>query len=160
MGAFFRAVEKISEGMHWIAGSTICVMMLVTLADVIMRPFGHPIVGSYEIISFLGAIVVGFAVPYTSRLNGHIYVDFLVNRLGSERKNVMYATTRIMGMFLFFVLGIFFLSMARDLYMKGEVSPTFRLPFYPIAAGLGVSSFVQVLVMASTIVKAYRGTHE
>jgi hypothetical protein len=41
-------------------------MMVVTLLDVIMRNFGRPIVGNIEIISFLGAVVIGFAIPYAS----------------------------------------------------------------------------------------------
>jgi len=159
MGVFTSAIACISKAMHWVSGVTIWVIMAVTLADVILRHFGHPIVGSFEIISFLGAIVVGLALPQTSLMKGHIYVDFLVDRFSSDRRAVMYVTTRIMGMFLFFVLGWFFFSMAWDLFMKGEVSTTFKLPFYPIAAGLGLSFFVQVLVLTCDIFKAWR-SHE
>jgi len=159
MGVFTSAIAYISKAMHWVSGVTIWVIMAITLADVILRHFGHPIVGSFEIISFLGAIVVGFALPQTSLMKGHIYVDFLVNRFSSDRRAVMYVTTRIMGMFLFFVLGWFFFSMAWDLFTKGEVSTTFKLPFYPIAAGLGLSFFVQVLVLTCDIFKAWR-SHE
>ncbi|MBA4416747.1 MAG: hypothetical protein C0392_02380 [Syntrophus sp. (in: bacteria)] len=160
MKAYITAIANISKGMQWVAGVTMCVIMAVTLVDVIMRPLGHPIVGALEIISFLGAIVVGFAVPYTSLTNGHIYVDFLINRFSSDRRNVIFVITRIMGIFLFFILGWFFFSMAMDLYMKGEVSTTFRLPFYPIAAGLGVSCFVQVLALTCNIIKTYGDAHE
>ena len=160
MSTFFRAVGKVSEAMQWVAGVTLCVMMAVTFADVIGRALGHPVVGAYEIISFLGAIVVGFAIPYTSKLNGHIYVDFLINRFKGKRRDVMNVTTRIMGMVLFFLMGFFFLSMARDLYNKGEVSTTLRLPFYPIAAGLGVCCFVEILILVSSVVRIYGGRHE
>jgi TRAP-type C4-dicarboxylate transport system permease small subunit len=160
MKVFITALANISKGMQWVAGVTMCVIMAITLADVIMRPFGYPIIGAFEVISFLGAIVVGFAVPYTSLMNGHIYVDFLINSFSGNHKNVLHATTRIMGIFLFFILGWFFFSMAKDLYMKGEVSTTLKLPFYPIAAGLGVSCFVQVFVLMCNIIKTYGDAHE
>ena len=51
-----------------IAGITLAFMLLFTLLDVIMRAFGRPIVGDYEVISFLGAVVFGFSIPYTSAL--------------------------------------------------------------------------------------------
>jgi hypothetical protein len=46
-------------------------MLLFTLTNVVMRAFGKPI-GDFEIISFLGAVVIGFAIPYTSLHKGHI----------------------------------------------------------------------------------------
>ena len=160
MKAFTAAITSIGKGMQWVAGLTMCVIMAITLVDVIMRPFGYPIVGTFELISFLGAIVVGFAVPYTSLLNGHIYVDILTNGLSINRKKVFHVITRIMGIFLFCLLSWFFFSMARDIYIKGEVSTTLKLPFYPIAAGLGVSCFIQVLVLVCDLVKTYGGAHE
>jgi TRAP-type C4-dicarboxylate transport system permease small subunit len=160
MKAFTSAITKISKKMHWVSGVTVWVIMALTLVDVIMRHFGHPIVGSFEIISFLGAIVVGLAVPYTSLLKGHICVDFLIDRFPKNRRAVLYVTTRILGMFLFFVLGSFFFVMAWDLYMKGEVSSTVRLPFYPIAIALGLSFFLQVFVLTVDILRTYGGDYE
>ena len=160
MKAFFSIIRDISKGMHWISGLTLWVIMALTLVDVIMRHFGYPIVGSFEIVSFLGAIVVGLAVPYTSLLKGHICVDVLTNRFPRDQRNVVYVSTRILGILVFFVLGWFFFVMARDLYLKGEVSSTVRLPFYPISIGLGVSSFLQVFVLTSDIWRTYRGDHE
>lgn len=160
MKTFFRTIEKVSLGMHWIAGGTLCVMMAVTFAEVVMRSFGYPIVGSYEITAFLGAIILGFAIPRTSQKNGHVVVEFLVDRLGKDSKNVIYAATRIVGMFVFFLLGLFFLFMARDLYVNGEVSPTLRLSLSPIAAALGICCFVEILVMVSTIVDRFGGSNE
>jgi len=160
MRAFVAAIQFISKAMHWVSGVTIWIIMAITLVDVIMRHFKYPIVGSFEIVSFLGALVVGLAVPYTSLKGGHIYVDFVINKFSRDHRDVMHVTTRIMGMFLFVVLSWFFFSMALDLYSKGEVSTTFKLPFYPIATGLGLSFFIQVLVLAYDAVKTYGGDHE
>ncbi len=51
------------------------------VADVILREFKMPIVGTYEIVSLLGAIVIGFAIPQTSLERGHVLMDFLTERL-------------------------------------------------------------------------------
>ena len=58
---------------HVIAGITLAFMMLVTFTDVVMRIFGRPIVGTMEIISFCGAVVIGFAIPYWSWMEVHVY---------------------------------------------------------------------------------------
>jgi len=158
--AFTSIITGISKGMHWVSGVTLWVIMAITLVDVIMRHFERPIAGSFEIISFLGAIVVGLAVPYTSLLKGHVYVDLLINKFPENRRGVMHATTRILGMFLFIMLGVFFFVMAWDLYAKGEVSSTIRLPFYPIAVALGLSSLLEVFVLTIDVLRTYGGSHE
>jgi TRAP-type C4-dicarboxylate transport system permease small subunit len=135
-------------------------MIAVTFAEVVLRAFGHPIIGSYEIISFLGAMILGFTIPQTSMKNGHVFVEFLVDRLGMRKKAVVYAITRIIGVCVFFVLGLFFIFMARDLYVNGDVSPTLKVSYSPIAAGLGVACFMEIFVMVTTAVKAFGGTHE
>ncbi len=152
--------KKISNGMQWFAGLTLCVILAITFADIISRRFGYPVVGTYEITSFLGGIVAGFAIPATSLANGHVIVDFFIDKLTDARKYVLQITTRVMGIFLFSILGYFLFSMACNLYATGEVSMTTKLPFYPIAAGIGVSCFVQVIVFIVEILNIYRRDHE
>ncbi|MBP1730124.1 MAG: TRAP-type C4-dicarboxylate transport system, small permease component, partial [Deltaproteobacteria bacterium] len=80
-------------------------MMVVTLLDVIMRNFGRPIVGSIEIISFLGSVVIGFAIPYASWKRAHVYVDFVVEKLSPRRRFILNVITRFMGIALFAFVG-------------------------------------------------------
>ncbi len=70
MNAWFAFERKMCQFLLLIAGLTLAFMLVFTLTDVIMRAFGKPIVGDFEVISFLGAVVVGFAIPYTSLQKG------------------------------------------------------------------------------------------
>ena len=65
MNAWSAFERKMCRFLLLISGLTLAFMLVFTLTDVIMRAFGKPIVGDYEVISFLGAVVVGFAIPYT-----------------------------------------------------------------------------------------------
>jgi hypothetical protein len=44
--------------------------------------------------------------------------------------------------------------------MSGEVSLTRQIPFYPVAYGLGVSCFIQCLVLITDITKVIGGKYE
>lgn len=160
MKTLFQVIAKISNGMQWFAGLTLCGIMALTFTDIVLRRFGYPVVGAYEITSFLGGIVVGFAIPSASLAKSHVFVDFILNKMSDAHQGVLQATTRVMGIFLFSVLGYFLLSMAWNLYVRGEVSMACKLPFYPIAAGIGMGCFVQVLVLALEVVKIYGRNHE
>ena len=86
MQRFIRAVVTADYALFWVGGLGLAIMMLVTLTDVVMRYVGRPIFGSMEIICFTSAIVIGFAIPYTSWTKGHIIVDFLLDMLSPTNR--------------------------------------------------------------------------
>jgi len=157
MNRFLTAVSKVDITFHVIAGSVLALMMVVTLLDVIMRNIGHPIVGSMEIISFCGSVVVGFAIPYTSWKKAHVYVDMLVDKLSPRNRRIMDVITRCMGMALFLFISYNFVQYGLDLKRTGEVSAGFRLPYYPIAFGLALSCFLESVTLLSDLVRTIKG---
>ena len=143
-----------------IAGIAITFIMFLTVLDVILRSFRRPIVGTYELVAFSGAMVIGFAIPLTSWMRGHIYVDFFIAKLSRTARSIFNVTTRCLGIVLFFLIGWNLIKVGMDLQQSGEVSLTLQLPFYPVAYGVAVSCFVQCLVLLADIVKIFRGDYE
>ena len=143
-----------------IAGLTLAFMLLFTLTDVVLRAFGKPITGDYEVISFLGAIVVGFAIPYTSLQKGHVMVDFLLERIPKKTGRIMHMATRGLGIALFLWMGWNFVVMSLDLIKSKEVTPVFRLPYYPISLGLAFVCLVQCSTLFSQILEILGESHE
>jgi TRAP-type C4-dicarboxylate transport system permease small subunit len=160
MGGFFGIVEKLSKLMQWVAGIALIFIMLLTVADVTLRLFGHPIVGTFEMVGLGGAVVVGFAIPITSWLRGHIFVDFFVQKFPSTSQAVFNITTRVLCIVLFVLIGYNLFLYAGELYKSGEVTLTRQLPFYPIAYGLAVCCFIQCFVLVGDIAKVIGGTYE
>lgn len=160
MGWFLDKVWKLSRLINFISGVSLTFIMFLTVADIILRSFRKPIVGTFEIVAFSGAIVIGFSLPYTSWVRGHVYTDFLVARFSEKARNMFSLLTRVMGIMLFFILGIELIKYGLDLRKAREVSPTLMMPFYPVAYGLGVCSFIQCLVLLCDILKISGGKHE
>jgi TRAP-type C4-dicarboxylate transport system permease small subunit len=159
MDAWSAFERKICRSLLLISGLTLAFMLLFTLTDVVMRAFGKPIVGDFEIISFLGAVVVGFAIPYTTLLKGHIIVDFLIEKLPKNVSDGMQVATRIIGIALFLWISWNFVDMSLDLIKSKEVTPVFRLPYYPISFGLAFCCIVQCFTLFSQIMKIVGGRH-
>lgn len=135
-------------------------MLLFTLTDVLMRAFGKPIVGDFEIISFLGAVVIGFALPYTSMVKGHISVDFFLAMLPSKVGDRFQVATRIVGIALFLWASWNFILMSFDLIETHTVTPVFRMPYYPISFGLAFCCIIQCFTFLSQILKIVGGPDE
>jgi TRAP-type C4-dicarboxylate transport system permease small subunit len=160
MKRFLEAVKGTSSVLSAIAGAALAFLMLLTVADVVLRIFGRPIVGTYELVAVSGAVAIGLSLPITSWLHGHIYVDSFVERLPRVPRAVIAVATRLLVLGLFFLIGLNLIRYALALRTAGEVTPTLRVPFYPVVIGVGVSCLVECVVMIADIVKVLRGDHE
>jgi TRAP-type C4-dicarboxylate transport system permease small subunit len=122
-------------------------MMLLTCADVVLRLFRHPVPGTYEIVGFLGTVVIAFAMAYTSLERGHIAVELLVEKLPRRLQGGIEAAVSLIGAVLFSLLSWQSLSYAADLRQSGEVSVTLTMPIYPFIYGLAAGSGLLTLVL-------------
>jgi TRAP-type C4-dicarboxylate transport system permease small subunit len=161
MGKGFEGfIFRLARVMEIIAGIALVFIMTLTTFDVILRTFGRPIIGTYEMVAFGGGIIIGFGVPITSFVRGQIFVDFFYQKFPKGIQNLFNVVTRLMVMVLFLFLGWNLIKMASDMYRSGEVSLTLQLPFYPIAYGIGFACFVQLLVIVCDLMKIARGEYE
>jgi TRAP-type C4-dicarboxylate transport system permease small subunit len=160
MRAFLDGVLKINKIMQAIAGIALTFMLILTTADVVLRIFGTPIPGAVEIISICGGIVIGFTVPITSWMKGHIAVDFLTNALPEKAKNAVEIITRCVGIGLFLMIAWNSWKIGTGFFKGNEVSGTLELPLYPVEYALSACFFVLALVLFCDIIKILGGSHE
>jgi TRAP-type C4-dicarboxylate transport system permease small subunit len=140
-------VGNVSGVMYVIAGIALTFMVAITVADVILRIFKMPIVGTYEIVGLLGAIMVGFAIPQTSRAKGHVIMDFFEGKLPSGLDRFLRIITRLLGVGLFIVIGWQLWLLGSDYLRIGEVTLTVHLPQYPVCFGIAICCFIECVVL-------------
>jgi len=157
MEGFLKTIKGISRFFNIIAGISLTFLMVLTITDIILRGFKSPVPGTYEVVAFAGAVVIGFSMPLTSWLRGHIFVDFFILKFSQKGRNVFNIVTRCMVIILFFLIGWNLIKYGMDLQKSGEVSLTLQMPFYPVAYGVGVCCFVQCLVLVCDVVKITGG---
>ena len=160
MEGFLKTINGISRFLNIIAGISLTFLMLLTIADVILRGFRSPVPGTYEMVAFAGAVVIGFSLPRTSWLRAHIFVDFFILKFSQKGRDIFNIATRCVVIVLFFLIGWNLIKFGIDLQKSGEVSLTLQMPFYPIAYGVGVCCFVQCLVLVCDIVKISGGKYD
>jgi len=160
MQALLSKIQGLSQFLNIIAGSSLIFLMSLTMADVVLRFFKRPVVGTYELVAYSGAVVIGFSIPFTSWVRGHIYVDFIIQKFPQAVRRTFQTATRCLGIGLFFLIGWNLIKMGADLYGSGEVSPTLQMPFYPIVYGLGLCCLIQCLVLLADVVKIFKDKYE
>jgi TRAP-type C4-dicarboxylate transport system permease small subunit len=150
-------IRGLSRFMYWVAGVALAGIVFLTVADVILRIFKLPIIGTYEIVSLLGAVVIGFAVPQTSLEKGHVLMDFLTGRLSFDGQRVFHFLARLLAISTFFILGWNLWKLGIDLRQTGQVSLTLKIPEFPVAFGVGICCFIECLVLATDMILKKEG---
>jgi TRAP-type C4-dicarboxylate transport system permease small subunit len=153
-------LRLISKLLNTIAGIAVTFMMFLTVADVLLRAGGHPIIGTFEIVSLLLALVIGFGIPQVSLDRGHVYMDFLLEKLSKRGRRVMNTFTRVLCLILFAFIGYKLFSVGARFHASGEVTPTIMIPFYPVAYGVAVCCLLECCVFIFDIVRIWRGQYE
>ena len=160
MEAFSRLVYWLSKKLNIFAGVFLSAMVILTVCDVIFRYFRMPITGTYELVSFAAVLMVGFSLPLTQWKKGHIMVDFLIANLPSNIRNWIIIVTRILSIAFFLLSGSYLFVMGKNLHATHEVSPTLRLPFYPLAFGLGICLVIHCMMLLCEIHQIAGGKNE
>lgn len=153
MNLFKRISYALAGKLYWVAGAAIVAMMLLTCADVALRYFRMPIPGTYELVCFLGAVAVSFAMAYTSLEKGHVSVSFVVSRFPNRIQSLIESITTLFGLFFFALIAWQSIIYANDLHASAEVSLTLELPFYPFVYGIAFSAGVVCLILLSDLFK-------
>jgi len=153
MKTLLATLDRAATWMNVFGGTVLVLMMVLTAADVLLRLFGRPITGTYELIALGGALVVAFAMPQTTKDNANVAVEFLIEGRSRQVRNVMFTFTKCLGIVLFLLLGWFLFEKANVLYADGFVTSTLKFPFYPVAYGLSFCCFVESLTLLGQIVR-------
>lgn len=154
MKRYLSVMLIVNRVMDCVAGTALVLIMLLTSLDVVLRYLRHPILGSYDMVSMGAAFVIGFALPRTSWDKMHISVDILVDKL-PQKRIVFDLITRVMAMALFLIIGWNLTKLGASFSRTGDSTLTLGLPFYPIVYALGISAFVECLVLLADIVRLF-----
>lgn len=158
--AFENTLRVATKILNAIGAAALAFIMLITVSDVLMRAFGHPLIGTYEIVGLSLALVIGITIPKVSLDRGHVYMEIFLERMGEGKKNLLNTFTRLLCMALFVLIGYNLFSVGNELRASGEVSPTIQLPAYPLAYAVGVCCFIECLVFLMHIVQIWKGEYE
>jgi TRAP-type C4-dicarboxylate transport system permease small subunit len=133
----------------------IAVIMLMSLAtvNVVLRIFHIPYSGTYEMVSFLGAIVIAFALGYTQKRKDHIVVDILTERFSKQTNKVLNIISYGITMVFFAVVSWQIFIFGMTIWKSGEVSETLKIAYHPFIFGVSVGFAVLSLTIVIDFLK-------
>jgi len=160
-------LEKISivlnQVLLWIAGLFLVAMITITGANIVLRQFGLPIRGTFELMGYFGAVVTALALGYTQVKRGHIAVDIVVLRFSEKTQRILLAVNHLVCMAFFIIVALQVYKYATTLWETGEVTETLQIVYYPftyaVALGCLILAFT-FLVEFLKIILVDRGNNQ
>ncbi|MEW6486732.1 MAG: TRAP transporter small permease [Thermodesulfobacteriota bacterium] len=155
-----RASRLVNRWMLRAASATLLVTMGIAVANMVLRPLGRPVQGSFELMGFGGALIAAFALGYTQERRNHISVDIVFERFGPRLQGALGGVSHLVCAAFFGLAGYRIGRLGLDLMGTGEVSETLRVAFHPIVfcVALGLWGLCFGLVLDG--IGALRGERE
>lgn len=133
----------------------IAVILLMSLAtiNVVLRIFHIPYSGTYEIVSFLGAIVIAFALGYTQKRKDHIVVDILTEKFSKHANRILSIVSYGITMIFFAVVSWQIFIFGMIIWKSGEVSETLKVAYHPFIFGVSIGFAILSLTIIIDFLK-------
>ncbi len=148
-------VRKLETGMSWAAVVILAAMMGLVNANVFLRPLGMPVWGVFEVVGFLGALLISFSLIHPTLYGEHLSVDLVANRFPPKVRSLLSVIKTVFGMAVFGLIAWQTARYGFKIMASGQVSGTLKLPLSPIlwgiSAAFGVSTLVLLLKLFSRI---------
>src|SRR5690554_3603690 len=129
-----------------LAGAGVMTMVGVTCLDVVLRRFGHPIPGAYDIVRLAGGITMACALPITTALKGHVAIEFFFHKLNRRWRLGVDFLMRSLQMLAFVVAAHECWRYGLRLLRSGEVTPTLQWPTFWLAWVMALGCIMTALV--------------
>lgn len=155
-------ITNLSRLMDRVAGFCMVAVMLIVVANIILRGlFNRPILGAYEYVVFITAVMIGLTLAYCAVQNGHIAVSFVMDKFSSKIQASVEALVNTVGVLFWGVCAWQMAKYGRSVAESGMVSSTTQIPFHPViylvAFGITALSLVLFFRAVESFIRAALG---
>ena len=142
-----KALEWISDFLKKVGGACLVGMMSLTCADVIGRIFGHPILGSVELVTVMATMAIATGLAFTHETKGHVGVEILVRLFSQRVQTIIELCTSTLSFLLFAIVTWRMFLYAHDLHRTGEETVNLKLPEYVFVYALSICLIIFTLTI-------------
>ena len=132
-----KTITPVKSTVLGISGTCLALMMFLTALDVGLRYiFNSPIPGALELVEYMMAVIVPFALTVTAYEKAHIGVEMIVEKFPKRFRTYVACVTDLMTLVLYSLItwqGFLYIF---EEYDSGMTSAVLLIPNYPFVASL------------------------
>ncbi len=140
-------IKKLNKILITIAAFTLVVAMVEAVFNMLLRPIGYPVQGSFEVMGFACAVISALGLGYSQEQKAHISVDIIFRFLPFKIKRGLRFISRFISAVFFMAVSYRILCLGITYYFSQELSETLRIPIYPITFLVSIGFFALSLTL-------------
>ena len=153
MRKLIHVLDRFSLVLALASGVVLIGLVCLTFFDVTLRYlFSSPITGAQDLIAMGMVIVFFFALPLTSRVNGHIVVDLLPEFSNDYFNLLRDAFVKLLTLSIFGFLAWEGAIRAEESAIMGEATNMIEIPYRPFFYVLVVGCLVNAIILVFEII--------
>ncbi len=156
-----RIIAQITLRLSQVAQAALVLVMLIIVANILMRTLWKPLPGSYELVQMLGAVLLSLGIAYCAVHRGHVAVSFLVDKMPLRVRALVDLLTNALFLAVISYVSWGMIIYAGRMYGRGLATQTLYIPLYPIyylvGFGLITLAIVSLLQLANSALIVIRG---
>ena len=160
MDRFEKLLTSVSSGMIKISGGILVILMLLTVFNVIARPFNLAPIGIPETVGYGMVIVICFGFAYNAIVKGNVVIDMIFEIFPKRLKAFVNVVIDMLGLGFFLFLTWQSGVAAWEEYNWGDISPILEFPVTPFRVcfifGFGMLCIVLFMDMLKSIREVIR----
>jgi len=140
-----RKIKTFNYYMQFVSGFTLVTMMLLTVADVIMRgAFNKPILGVYELTCLFLTFIVFFAVGYAQDYKEHVVIDVLYDLLPLKGQRIISYLSSIMYLAMVTLVCWVVFKYGLSLIPTNATTAVLKIPHWPVVifSSIGLVGYI------------------
>jgi TRAP-type C4-dicarboxylate transport system permease small subunit len=148
MRKLIHVLDRISLILALASGVVLIGLVCLTFCDVTLRYlFSSPITGAQDLIAMGMVVVFFFALPLTSRVNGHIVVDLLPEFSNDYFNLLRDAFVKLLTLSIFGFLAWEGAIRAEESAIMGEATNMIEIPYRPFFYVLVTGCLINAIIL-------------
>lgn len=147
-----------------LAQIALVVVMLVIVANIIMRAWWKPLTGSYELVEIFGAIILSLGLAYCAVNRGHVMVSLLVDNFPPRVQSAVDCITNAVSLAVIALIGWGLLQYAAMVHRRSLSTASLDIPLFPVyylvAFGLLMLALTVFVDLLKSIIAAIQGSRK
>lgn len=128
-------------------------MMVLIVANIIYRLFGHVIAGSYELSELMIVVAVAFALGYAAVHKSHIVVKIVISRFSQRWQSIIEVLMSLISLATWAVIAWASFNVLSQRWLT-EVTDLLDIPYLPFRIIFVLGLVIFCLVYITDLVRA------
>jgi TRAP-type C4-dicarboxylate transport system permease small subunit len=161
MSYLIKIDDFLNKILMFVGSVAVLLLMSIATVNVCLRFFFNaPYRGAYELVGFLGAIVIAFALGYTQKRKDHIVVDILTEKFPKRVNRILDGINYLITTIFFTIISWQVFIWGMKISKSGEVSETLKIIFHPFIYSVSLGFAIFSLTLIIDFLKNFKSKEE